>query len=964
MATYYVSELHGNDSNDGLSELTAWQTSGKIASGSFSAGDVILLESGGIYAPFAFPSSGNTSNPITISSYGTGEKPLIFAGAKIETWTNEGNGIYSYANNGFQNEVNVLVFDGELKAKGRSTVSDVFYPITAGDPDDEWVETSDALPAFSTGMQIVLRKERFIYHVFNVTDITNGDRVEYSGGLTQYIPLPGYGFFLQNSLSFLTGLGDWSYDTNNERIYVYFGGESPSNHEVEVSLEQHGISLINRSYVTIKNLAIHATNNHGIRLDNVTHININNCNFRYIGNDGIVQEGFASHYITVSSSLFEDVLCNGIFTNYTCSNMLAENNRLNNIYMIIGGAGQYGNSDNRGFGIGLLLGENNTVRRNHLTNIGFNGIVCDGNNFLVEENYINNVCLTKDDGGGIYCSLGGTSYQLSIPGSIRRNIVLNAKGYWQGSPEIHKGLALGIYMDDTQNLVTIEKNLCAYASDSGVHLHNCISIIVRNNILFGNRRGIGFIQDFGHVIEDCIVTDNIIYTNGGLNQTLMEAFYTSGTVDFGVIDNNTYRYVKDLIDLFRATAPPPLPWTFAINFEEWKQFIGGDANSTLEPYQNYLPDNYQETLLFSNDFPDENSVTLWPVGGFNWMDGLDREWNPSGYVTLTKEVPGKKSVFFGIGTLDLTQKYLIKLRVRGVVQKFSMQIELPNFSYGPFSLISSKQIYTHDEFTDYEFVLRGYEIYEGANINQLIWLVEEDFETIDIDSISLSEVEFDFKPNTAVIYNEEARPKTFYFGQNYKRNVETDQIGNRFILQPFEFAVLQDSKVINAFDDLFIAKEVRTAVSTYLQEPSAEQEFALWEKPFKWLEAYYARRNAAHIYFTGFLYQGNSNKTFTISLQIDSTNYLPIAMNLGDDFVSGYLEAQIKIAVKNPSTVAVSTSINWADVAHTGMSKSYRRAQDLAIGFSNAFPIVPVAKFNSAAGTPQWTQEQTMIYVY
>lgn len=76
-SSYYVSPS-GNDANSGLSTSQAWQTIARVNQQLFSPGDRILLQCGGRYAGSLQPEgSGVDGNPITISTYGTGAKPII-----------------------------------------------------------------------------------------------------------------------------------------------------------------------------------------------------------------------------------------------------------------------------------------------------------------------------------------------------------------------------------------------------------------------------------------------------------------------------------------------------------------------------------------------------------------------------------------------------------------------------------------------------------------------------------------------------------------------------------------------------------------------------------------------------------------------------------------------------------------------------------------------------------------------
>lgn len=78
---YYVDAVTGSDSNDGKSESSAWKTFANVNSTVFAAGDRILLKKGGVWNEQLYPKgSGSLEEPITISSYGSGGKPIINGG--------------------------------------------------------------------------------------------------------------------------------------------------------------------------------------------------------------------------------------------------------------------------------------------------------------------------------------------------------------------------------------------------------------------------------------------------------------------------------------------------------------------------------------------------------------------------------------------------------------------------------------------------------------------------------------------------------------------------------------------------------------------------------------------------------------------------------------------------------------------------------------------------------------------
>jgi hypothetical protein len=84
--TYFINVSSGNDSFDGMTEMTAWKTLAKVNGTTFVAGDSILLKCGETWSEYLHPAgSGVIGNPIVISSYGTGNKPQINTGGSYPT---------------------------------------------------------------------------------------------------------------------------------------------------------------------------------------------------------------------------------------------------------------------------------------------------------------------------------------------------------------------------------------------------------------------------------------------------------------------------------------------------------------------------------------------------------------------------------------------------------------------------------------------------------------------------------------------------------------------------------------------------------------------------------------------------------------------------------------------------------------------------------------------------------------
>jgi len=80
-STYYVDPQKGNDSSAGTSQVKAWKSLSKLSSTKLLAGDKVLLRRGSTYneTMVITGAEGTLKQPVTISAYGSGDKPKIVA---------------------------------------------------------------------------------------------------------------------------------------------------------------------------------------------------------------------------------------------------------------------------------------------------------------------------------------------------------------------------------------------------------------------------------------------------------------------------------------------------------------------------------------------------------------------------------------------------------------------------------------------------------------------------------------------------------------------------------------------------------------------------------------------------------------------------------------------------------------------------------------------------------------------
>src|SRR3989339_1976943 len=179
-ATYYVSNT-GLDTNNGISESTPWQTISKVNATTFVAGDSILFKKGDtFYGSITVSQSGTAGNPITFSSYGSGEKPIITGFTDVTSWTNLGNNIWeSTSPVSTLSTLNMVTINNVNTAMGRWPNADAgnggyatleSHSGSTSITDNQLMET----PYNWTGADIINKVAFYILNRSTITSHTNG----------------------------------------------------------------------------------------------------------------------------------------------------------------------------------------------------------------------------------------------------------------------------------------------------------------------------------------------------------------------------------------------------------------------------------------------------------------------------------------------------------------------------------------------------------------------------------------------------------------------------------------------------------------------------------------------------------------------------------------------------------------------------------------------------------------------
>lgn len=190
--TYYVSTLHGKDSNDGKTEKTPFYSLQKIGSLDLKPGDQILLESGSVFTNgylHLYEQSGSKEAPIVIDKYGKGAAPVINTNGQGIWYQNYGTQLGN-PNHKYQGYVSssILLYDTEyIEIKNLEIVNKAL-------PVDTGYNTMASMNR--TGVAAVAQNKGTIDHIYlnglNIHDVQGNvyDKHMNNGGIYFSVFLP------------------------------------------------------------------------------------------------------------------------------------------------------------------------------------------------------------------------------------------------------------------------------------------------------------------------------------------------------------------------------------------------------------------------------------------------------------------------------------------------------------------------------------------------------------------------------------------------------------------------------------------------------------------------------------------------------------------------------------------------------------------------------------------------------
>jgi hypothetical protein len=357
-------------------------------------------------------------------------------------------------------------------------------------------------------------------------------------------------------VSAIENIGEWG--MSNNTIYLKSDTE-PTN--ITTTCKDDGILIGSSAHqVTIDNIDITKYKGYGVRfygsIDSIPHVTdrtlkagddivIKNSRLNYLGFSGIAlrssnQEENAK--IEIANNEIDHVLATGIAL-YNTYGISIHHNYLHEI-----GGEKYGDElvSRNSWGVGTAIQLDTTpkahIYNNHLKNLGYIGVnithwggVPVGGR-VIENNFIENVIQSLNDGGGIYRYGGLDDDNKYGWDKILNNIVLNSNGYIGFSIEDMHYQGAGIYTDNKSIYVEIANNTIV-KSGHGLYYHENKYINGHHNTLVDGQWASFTIYQGDTNIETKFNYNIVVNSNS--NEGWNTVYYPG--IGISESDNNIYR---------------------------------------------------------------------------------------------------------------------------------------------------------------------------------------------------------------------------------------------------------------------------------------------------------------------------------------------------------------------------------------------------------------------------------------
>jgi hypothetical protein len=661
--TYYVSSSTGDDSHTGLSAASPLATIAKVNTLNLQPGDQVLFKCGDTWRlePLVLSKSGTPAAPIEFTSYpaGCANKPILSGSKAISGWVLDSGSVYraDLPVGDFPLGINQLFRNGQRLTLGRWPNIDApgggYTFVDAHNANSNQI-TDNELPAIDwSGAILHIKNIRWSMLDRQVTG-SNGHTLVLNQGLSCLISswsnCIGWGFFINNHRSTLDQDGEWYYDENARRVYLYSAGGLPANIEGSVVLEQGdtlrqgGVMLSDGSataFVIVDNLEIKNWFNHGIGTpggmngDIYHDISVRNVNIKDVDAAGVNlsswlerpsngRKGLRGGYnLTFTNNLIDGPNDFGI-TGYFASSAF-EDNTIKNVALIK-------NLGKSGMGCGLTTGEctengdgfrirmydvrdsgyGNSLRYNRFEKIGYNGIDVFGPETTLENNFITQACYTKADCGAVR-TFGSDDLATSGVYNIHLidNIILDIPGNVDGCHASRAAFGMGLYIDNYSRNVETRGNTVISTTVSGI-LYQQSTGQITGNIVYNASSGTEYSAqiDLGGSQAQVSMSGNELYALKSNAWTLYDYSLSN------LISSDQNYFFHPYVNKHISYGPS---WTRK-TFAEWQALSGMDIHSQTNWFTQALGEPSRAKVFYN----DTKALLTIDLGNRQYVD-LDQK---------------------------------------------------------------------------------------------------------------------------------------------------------------------------------------------------------------------------------------------------------------------------------------------------------------------------------------------------
>ncbi|HEV8082875.1 MAG TPA: right-handed parallel beta-helix repeat-containing protein, partial [Chitinophagaceae bacterium] len=329
---YYFSSSIGDDnrnSSQAQNPNTPWKTIDKLNTffSSLQPGDSILFKRGEtFFGSIAAIKSGTTSQPIIISTYGSGNKPIITGSATLTNWTSVGNGIWESTSSSLGSIVNTVLLNDAPQEMGRypnsNAVNKGYLNYESHNANSSITDNELSSSPNWAGAEVVIRKNPWILDRQTITAHT-GSTLSYSGG--GYNATDNFGYFIQNDIRTLDMIGEWYYNPSLKKINMFFGSNNPSSYDVKVGAVDNLVYINSINNVVFDNLSFKGANVYGLIINAAQNIQVKNCDIIASGDCGIKASNTTS--LVVENSFVSYSNNNGIDLENNNNNSIVKGNK-------------------------------------------------------------------------------------------------------------------------------------------------------------------------------------------------------------------------------------------------------------------------------------------------------------------------------------------------------------------------------------------------------------------------------------------------------------------------------------------------------------------------------------------------------------------------------------------------------------------------------------------------------------